>query len=175
MPVINIKASINNNIFNFNNSYNLAELLHDFNLKLEDVDHLPFKIYESSYNIHEYFSLTSIETVGELLGFLDYIKLFDTVEDLWNDLDSDSQGMILEKLDIKRDWLPFDEENVNLLVDNPYEAIRSFYFGNTNWNDDYIRINDLNNFETTSDLPTVDFTDPKHRELILKTWLEDNY
>lgn len=175
MPVINIKASINNQIFNFNGSDNFTEILSENNIKFEDICDLPFKIYESSQNIHEYFVYTNIETVEDLLGFLDHIKNFDTLEDLWTDLDSDSQNNILEKLGIPTDWLPFDEESVNLLANSPFEAIRRFHFGNTNWNDDYIRLNNLNNFETTDELPTVDFTDQGHRKLILKTWLEDNY
>ena len=52
------------------------------------------------------------------------------------------------------DWLDFwenDEEFFNTFFDNPMEAIRATYYGNYNYNDDYVKFNGYGNIDSYSE------------------------
>lgn len=45
----------------------------------------------------------------------------------------------------------FDEDTINELFSNPWDALRATHFGDTNFSDDYFRFNGYGNIETLSD------------------------
>lgn len=45
----------------------------------------------------------------------------------------------------------FDEDTVNEMFSNPWEALRSSHFGDINFTHDYFRFNGYGNIETLSD------------------------
>ena len=45
----------------------------------------------------------------------------------------------------------FDEDTVNEMFSNPWEALRSSHFGDLSFNNDYFRFNGYGNIETLSD------------------------
>jgi len=45
----------------------------------------------------------------------------------------------------------FDEDTINELFSNPWDALRATHFGDTNFTDDYFRFNGYGNIETLSD------------------------
>lgn len=46
---------------------------------------------------------------------------------------------------------PFDEDTINELFSNPWDALRATHFGDTNFTDDYFHFNVYGNIETLSD------------------------
>lgn len=45
----------------------------------------------------------------------------------------------------------FDEDTINELFSNPWDALRATHFGDTNFTDDYFHFNGYGNIETLSD------------------------
>ena len=57
------------------------------------------------------------------------------------------------------DWLDFwenDEEFFNTFFDNPMEAIRATYYGNYNYNDDYVKFNGYGNIDSYSEYERIE-------------------
>lgn len=58
----------------------------------------------------------------------------------------------LENLGYNDDMIfPLDEDGVNALFPNPWDALRSAHFGDINFTHDYFRFNGYGNIETLSD------------------------
>ena len=72
--------------------------------------------------------------------------LLDVVSELnsWNNC--------LENLD----FFENDEEFFNTFFDNPMEAIRATYYGNYNYNDDYVKINGYGNIDSYSEYERIE-------------------
>ena len=57
------------------------------------------------------------------------------------------------------DYLDFwenDEEFFNTFFDNPMEAIRATYYGNYNYNDDYVKFNGYGNIDSYSEYERIE-------------------
>ena len=72
--------------------------------------------------------------------------LLDVVSELnsWNGC--------LENLDFWEN----DEEFFNTFFDNPMEAIRATYYGNYNYNDDYVKFNGYGNIDSYSEYERIE-------------------
>ena len=72
--------------------------------------------------------------------------LLDVVSELnsWNNC--------LENLDFWEN----DEEFFNTFFDNPMEAIRATYYGNYNYNDDYVKFNGYGNIDSYSEYERIE-------------------
>ena len=47
--------------------------------------------------------------------------------------------------------MSFDEDTINELFSNPWDALRATHFGDVNFTDDYFQFNGYGNIETLSD------------------------
>ena len=54
------------------------------------------------------------------------------------------------------DFWENDEEFFNCYFDNPMEAIRSTYYGNYNYNDDYVKFNGYGNIDSYSEYERIE-------------------
>ncbi|WP_161980086.1 hypothetical protein [Streptococcus sp. S784/96/1] len=76
-----------------------------------------------------------------------------------------------EKGDLEcSEWLEFNEDFFRQNFTDPYESARATFFGNVNWNDEYVRFDGYNNLKTTNE---VDYDFEKNE--ILKLWLDEFY
>lgn len=72
--------------------------------------------------------------------------LLDVVSEL------NSWNSCLENLDFWEN----DEEFFNTFFDNPMEAIRATYYGNYNYNDDYVKFNGYGNIDSYSEYERIE-------------------
>ena len=63
-----------------------------------------------------------------------------------------SWNSCLENLDFWEN----DEEFFNTFFDNPMEAIRATYYGNYNYNDDYVKFNGYGNIDSYSEYERIE-------------------
>ena len=54
------------------------------------------------------------------------------------------------------DFWENDEEFFNTFFDNPMEAIRATYYGNYNYNDDYVKFNGYGNIDSYSEYERIE-------------------
>ena len=54
------------------------------------------------------------------------------------------------------DFWENDEEFFNTFFDNPMEAIRATYYGNYNYNDDYVKFNGYGNIDSYSEYEKIE-------------------
>lgn len=64
----------------------------------------------------------------------------------------------------------FDEETINELFSNPWDALRAAHFGDISFNQDYFRFNGYGNIETLSDYEIESDLDWE----AVSDWLEEN-
>ena len=74
----------------------------------------------------------------------------ETILDVVSELNS-CNGC-LENLDFWEN----DEEFFNTFFDNPMEAIRATYYGNYNYNDDYVKFNGYGNIDSYSEYERIE-------------------
>ena len=134
----------------FNNDY-----LEDYNVSLED--------YSSNSNCGSYlfdeFKETTLDVFDNLIELIDGLE---TAEDFYNTLDDTSDIFYSE-------YYSFDEETINEIFQNPYEALRACFFGEVNFNDDLFTFNGYGNIVTVNEIPFDDYADS-----IIKQWIYEN-
>ena len=74
----------------------------------------------------------------------------ETLLDVVNELNS--WNNCLENLDFWEN----DEEFFNTFFDNPMEAIRATYYGNYNYNDEYVKFNGYGNIDSYSEYERIE-------------------
>lgn len=105
--------------------------------------------YHDEWFISDYeapFSIDETESLWQLNKLAKALKDYDTVEDVFNDInDKDSLNLPVFLADSL-------EELIEVLGIDPAEAARATYFGKIqNWNDDYFFINEVGNFESMNE------------------------
>ena len=85
-----------------------------------------------------------------------------TIEEVFYELDNKDNFRI-------NDWYYFDEDFFDDFSIPAYEAARATYFGDVNWNHDYISYNAYGNFVTTDELDWE-----AEEDEIVEAWIEEN-
>lgn len=112
-------------------------------LGLDEMSEYELVEYNFDYKI---FDVIKGLKLSQLNRFAELVSEFSTIEDVIHALD-DTSGLECAT------WCDFNEEFFDISFSSKMEAASATYFGNIrSWNDDYIRLNDYANLETTKEI-----------------------
>ena len=98
-----------------------------------------------------------------LSDLLERLEKLDTAEDFYNDLNNTDEIFYDEYYD-------FDEDTINEIFKNPYDALRACFFGNVYFTDDYFKFDGYGNIKTVNEIPYDDYNTE-----IIERWIEENF
>lgn len=135
---------------------------------IDYIEYVEFEIKDHTFKLHHpNFLIDDICPFDELLP-----KFFEFIETIKNQTLCELYNQLLETnhLDL-RSWYKFDNDFFTLFEIKPYEAVKATYLGNIkSLNDNYIRYNAYDNFETTNEL---DYKTEANE--ILEQYIEENF
>lgn len=86
---------------------------------------------------------------SKLLAYAYAIEENEDLHALFNALSDTSELTCAE-------WMPSEEETINMWFSNPYEAVRATFYGNFRFSDGFVKLDGAGNLESTHRLPYED-------------------